>query len=305
MISTCVQAELSHDALFALTGSHQKAKATITITVTVRANLAPVPSHFAAPTPLMVVSAPTTTLLLAASVVAAAAEALAIVSIRAAAVLVAAGTAGHTVAAAVHVMSLQMTGVACVARSAHLRVLRRRETALAAGSVVGGRSGSRPTSQSWGRTRGVCLGVTKGLQVVGSPRCRRLVLAVERLALRLIGRRTTGEAIMGSTVAAGAGVAETRLAASLSRTRAAIVTQSGAEAAVTVKRGGRAGKSARRRRVVIRSIRGHCIRLSIHATLATVGAEASLSVARVVLVIVRVAVVRVAVAGILSVGLRL
>lgn len=130
----------------------------------------------------MVVSAPTTSLLLAASVKAAAGEALAVVSVRAAAVLGASGTATHAVAAAVHIVSLQMAGVAAVAASAHLGVLRR-EAALAAGRVVGGRSRARSAPERWRRARGVRLAIAKRLQLISRARCRRLALAVKGLAL--------------------------------------------------------------------------------------------------------------------------
>lgn len=296
-----VEVEISHDAFLALPRSHQL----MDDTVTVWAN-PPAPSPIAVPTPLMVVAAPTTTLLLAASVVATAAEALlAIVSIGAIAVLAGSGTAAHSIAASVDVVSLQIAGVAAVtSSSAHLRVLRR-ETASTTGRVVGGRSRARSTTTTttkrWRWARGVRLGIAEGLQVISRARCGRLVLAVEGLALRLVRRGTASEAVMCSAETA---TSETRLATSLARTSAAIFAQSGAKAALAMKGRGSA-KSAGRRRVVIGSIGGHSIRLAIHATLAAIRTEAALPVARVVLVIVRVAVVRVTVSGVLSMGLRL
>lgn len=248
----------------------------------------------------MVVSAPTTTLLLAASVVAPAAEPLAVVSVRAAAVLATTAGAAHAIAAAVNIMSLKMTGVTAVTSAANLGVLRW-EAALAAGRIVGRRSGPGSTTKRGRRARGIRLAITKRLQLISRARRRGLVLAVVRLALGLQCGRTASIAVVGSAIAAGA----SRLTTSLARSRATVFTQSGAEAAVTVKRRRRAGKSAGRRRVVVGSIGRHAIRLSIHATLTTVGAKATLPVSRVVLMVIRVAIVGVAVPWVLTVGLRL
>lgn len=125
----------------------------------------------------MVVSAPTTTLLLAASVVAPAAEPLAVVSVRAAAVLAATAGAAHAIAAAVNIMSLQMAGVTAVTSAADLGVLRR-EAALAAGRIVGRRSGPGSATKRGRRARCIRLAITKRLQLISRARRRGLVLAV-------------------------------------------------------------------------------------------------------------------------------
>jgi hypothetical protein len=107
---------------------------------------------------------------------------------------------------------------------------------------------------------------------------------------------------MHATEAAAA--AETRLTATLSRIASAVISEARAQTRVAVSRG--LVKGAGGRSVVIRRVRRDSVRLAIHASLATVRTEASLTVSRVVLVIVRVAVVGMVVARVLlTVRLRL
>ena len=102
--------------------------------------------------------------------------------------------------------------------------------------------------------------------------------------------------------AEAAAAAKTGLTSALSGVAAAIITQTRSNARITMSR--RLVKSAGRGCVIVR---GTSVGLSVHAVLAAVRAEAALAIARVVLVVVGVAVVWVVVTGILlavRLGLR-
>lgn len=257
----------------------------------------PSPLYITASTPLMVVSAPSTTLLAAAAVVSSAAKALAVGSIGAVAVLVGSGSTTHAVStAAVDIVALVVARVSAI-DAAHLRCLGRGESAaLRSGGVVVDRTGSSTAKRR--RRTGSSLGIAKRLQVIS--RCARvgLGLAVEGLALRLERRAAAGKAVVGATKAASS---QAGLRTSLRSGSTAVIAQARAEAGITVT--ARGSKVGRRRGMVVWCVGSATVWLTVHANLA-VWAKATLSVARVVLLVVRV--VGVVVAGVLlAVALRL
>lgn len=221
----------------------------------------------------MVVSAPATALLLAASVVATTAKALTVRAVRGVAVLAGSSATAHSVGTTVKVVSLEVTWVSAVS-AAHLRVLRR-EATLTAWSVVSSGSGTGSASQGRRRAGAGGLGITEGLQVISRAGDWGLVLAVERLALRLKRGGSASKAVVRTAKAAAT---QARLTSGLAGCRAAIITEARTKAAVSVNRR-RSAESARRRGVVIWRVGRHSVRLSIHSTLATVWAEPALSIA--------------------------
>ena len=237
-----IQAEELQDALLTL-----PKPATLSF-ITPRA-VAPSRSTITAPTPLMIVSAPAATLLLlllllrllllASAVVASAAEALAVRPVGSVAVLAtcaaaAAATSGaaHPIAAAAveAAMTLEVVRVATIA-TAHLRVLRRWQAALASRRVVCGRSRSCASKRRRGPRCG--LGFAERLQVVVGGPSSGLSLTAELLALGLVRRPTTSKIVMRAAKAAGP---KAGLRASLARASSAVFTQARSQSAVSVKR---------------------------------------------------------------------
>lgn len=213
--------------------------------------------------------------------------------------LVTAGTGAHAVAAvAVQAVALQVTGIATVA-STHLGTLRRGEASARA--VV--RSGAGARAAKGRRRSGAGLAVGEWLQLIGRSVAAGLSLATERRGgLGLESGRAAGKAVVHAAKAAAA--PEARLATTLSGAASAVISKSGAETRIALGRGLVEGAGGRG--VVVRRVRRDSVRLAVHAALAAVWTEAPLAVARVVLVVVRVAVVGVIVTRVLlTVRLRL
>jgi hypothetical protein len=185
----------------------------------------------------------------------------------------------------VKTVALEVAGIAAVTTD----ILGRRETALSSRGV-GGRSGTGSAQR--GRRTGGSLRIAERLQVI-SCSVARLARAVERLALGLERRGSTGKGVMNTAERAAT---ETWLAASLGGSHAAVVTQTRAKATIPVKRS--LAESSRRRSLVIWCIGGDAIGLAVHTAL-SIWTKSALAVSRVILVIVRVAIVGVVVAGIL------
>jgi hypothetical protein len=187
----------------------------------------------------------------------------------------------------VKTVALKVARVAAVATN----VLRRRETALSSRGIG---SWSRASSAKGRRGARSSLWITKRRLQVISDSVARLTRAVEWLALSLERGGSAGKGVMDTAERAGT---ETRLAGSLASSNTAVVTQTRCpQTTVSVER--RLTESSRRGAVVIGRVGGHLVGLAIHTTL-SVGTKSSLTISRVVLVVVGVAVVGMVVTGIL------
>lgn len=123
------------------------------------------------------------------------------------------------------------------------------------------------------------------------------------MTVELLSLERRGSASKAVLDAAKAAAAKSRLASSLPRTSATILTETRAKATLSVKGG--LPKGARRRCMIIWPVWRDTVGLPVHASFA-VWAKSPLTIAGIVLVIVWIAVIRMSVSGVLSaVRLRL